>query len=105
MEKQGRDFDRGDIARNIAEKTGLDEHDVLSVLKALPSTLADALTEFGAVEYIGLGVFHLDERKARKGYDFASRETIEIPERLKVTFQAAPFVCEIVADRRGIDVY
>ena len=101
MVKQGTEYDRGDIARAISETTGIDEADVLDVLKALPHLLASALCEFGRVEIRDLGTFTLATRAASKGHNFATGETMEIPEHKKVKFKSAPVVRHIISERTG----
>lgn len=101
MDKIGLDFDRGDLARAIAEKNGIDTNIVLSVLSEVPTVIASALSEFGHVEWHEFGVFNLERRAPRKGHDFKTGETIDIPARHKVVFHAAPYMRAEIQDITG----
>lgn len=104
MEIQGKECDRGDIAREIVRRFGPQigaadsaQEVVDAVLDALPAVIADAIVQFGGrVEFHELGVFTIKQRKARKGRNLLTGETITIPEHQKVTFKAAAQLRETV---------
>ena len=104
MIKNGSEFDRGDLAANIAEKTGIDKGVVLDVLAAMPGVIGDALAEFERVEFHHLGVIRLERRAPRTGIG-PNGERWEVPERLNIELHAAPALAEIVAERTGISTY
>ena len=99
------EFDRADLAREIAERTGHDFTVVLDVLKFFPSVLADALVEFeGRAELKDIGVFKLQHRAPRRGVN-PNGVPWETPERQSIEFEAAPFLAGIVAERSGLETY
>ncbi len=102
MLKFEKEFDRNDLAANIADRTGIPEDVVMDVLKAIPGVLADALVETsGRVDIHDLGVFRLETRAARKGRNFQTGEIVQIPEHTQVVFNAAPDLTYIIAERTG----
>ncbi len=110
MNKIGTEFDRGDLAREIAgryadQMAGSPEDIATIVLKGLGNVLPDALSQFGRIELHGIGTFHLERRAPRKGRDFKTGEQVEIPERQKVIFDASLFVSEVIEQRTGVPTY
>lgn len=104
-EKVGAEFDRTDMAHAIAERTGINAHNVTEVLKALAGVLPDALVQFGGrIEIHGLGVFRLEDRAPRSGND-PHGEPFETGNRQEIVFHASPGINEIITDRTGIETY
>lgn len=118
MQKQGNEFDLGDIARGIVDKAGpeilhaiSDEKDFSKVVKMILEEVApvvsEALAEFDEhrVEWAGLGSFMLEERSPRKGRNFDTGGTVDIPKRDKVVFNTSPLFAERVELKTGRDTY
>lgn len=103
MEKQGKDFDRGDLIRHISAETGIGEDTCLEVLRRASSGIAEALVEFERVEIYDLGVFQIEGRKADSGV-LPNGETWNAPERLKVVFRPANGLKQIISERRNFPV-
>lgn len=103
MEKQGKEFDRRDLARHISSETGIGEDTCLEVIKRASAAIADALVEFERVEIHDLGVFHIEGRKADSGV-LPNGETWSAPERLKVVFRPANGMKQIISQRRNFPV-
>lgn len=97
MEKQGKEFDRGDLIRHIAEKTGIPAADVQKVIEWVPITIADAINFFGRCEIKDFGVFATKDVAADKGF-LPDGEPWAAPPRLKVRFSAAPAMKEQIAN-------
>lgn len=111
MNKSGKYFDKKDLTIEITSRYGdamdaarTQSEAVEIVLKALGAILPDALSEFGTVHIHGLGVFTLRHRAARKGWNFETDESVDIPPFLDVEFHPAPVVREIIAERTGQEV-
>jgi nucleoid DNA-binding protein len=101
------EFDRRNLAYNIAEKTGLDQGDVLKMLTALPEILAGALSipDFGGrVEVHGLGTFRLEHRHARHGRTPDGKDW-NTPERQEIVFHAWPTLAQAVAKWTDKETY
>lgn len=103
MEKQGSEFDRGDLVRHISSETGIGEDTCLEVIKRASSAIADALVEFERVEIHDLGVFQIEGRKADSGV-LPNGKTWNAPERLKVVFRPANTLKQIISQRRKFPV-
>lgn len=115
MEKKGTEFDRGDLARHIADQSLttdefgdqyflLDEEAALAALDKAASGIADALAEFTRMEFHELGVFALEARPERSGID-PQGNPWNTPAGLRVVFRPAPALMRIIAQRTGQPVY
>lgn len=105
MKIQGTECDLGDIAREIQERYGIPEATCYSVIQKFFAVLPDALSEFGRVEIDKGGVFHLEARAARYGRNFATGESMIIPNRDEITFSASQAVTDVVQERTGRPTY
>jgi nucleoid DNA-binding protein len=120
MNKQGSEFDRGDLIAHICENTQVVDHggggepypedyripkDVVSeVVRAVPETISQALAEFGRVEIAGFGVFALQEREPDSGV-LPDGSPWSTPHRFKIVFRPAPAFCATVSEATGMPVY
>lgn len=109
MNKIGPEFDRGDLAREIAARYGDDldnaktqEDAVLVVLKGLAAILPDALAELGRVDVHELGVFAVVPKYRQVGEDENGSPLFEATGEERVTFRPAPFLKSILEQRRGV---
>jgi nucleoid DNA-binding protein len=98
MNIQGKEFDRGDLARHIAENTGIPEETCLQVIEWAAIGIADAIVEFDRVEVHNFGVFTVDNVAADSG-TLPDGQPWEAPERLKVVFRPAKQFREQIARR------
>jgi nucleoid DNA-binding protein len=103
------EYDRTDLTNDICARygeqifaAGTSHEAVQLTLKAISAVLPDALAQHGRVEIHDLGVFHLTKRAPRKGRNFHTGETVEIPAHDEITFNAAPFISEIVEQTTGV---
>jgi len=108
MEKNGKDFDRGDLARAIAAAYGdqlLDtegpEQMALIVLGAIAELIPQAVSEFGHVEIHNFGTFNL-----KNDMVFVGRSDTGVPDFVpsgsnKVKFKAAPKLLERISSLTG----
>lgn len=114
MNKQGSEFDRGDLIAHIQDNTPVDgpypegyripEDFVTAIVKAVPDTISQALAEFGRVEIAGFGVFALEERVPDAGV-LPNGEAWNTPQRFKIVFRPAPAFCATVSEATGMPVY
>lgn len=118
MEKQGKEFDLGDLARAIVGIHGPQilysiSHDddfiksIRLVLEAVPDIVGRALAEFDEhrVEWPGFGSFALEARGPRKGRNFVTKEQVDIPARDKIVFNTSPLLAEKVENITGRETY
>lgn len=97
----GRDvIDRDELIDALAEEAGLDRADAERAVDALfgvPSgIIAGALKEGDSVQIAGFGSFETRKRKARRGRNPRTGETIKIPAAITPNFRAAADLKEAV---------
>lgn len=105
MSKQlNTEFDRSDLAKEIAAQTGMFPDTVIDVLKSFAAILPYALAEHGRVEIHNLGTFSLAHREplSRTTPDGTPWST---PERQEIVFHAAPAVNHVVTQKTGKETY
>ena len=101
------EFDRKDLAANIADELGIETAAVLKVLEKQAEILAGALSlpDFGhRVELHHFGVFRLERRAARSGHT-PDGQPWETPERYEVVFHASPAFTRQIAKMTGTPTY
>lgn len=98
MKIQGKEFDRGDLARHIAEKTGYSEKVCLEVLEWTAVSIADAIAEFDRVEIHDFGTFTTKDLQPDSG-TLPDGQQWEAPARAKVIFKPAKAFREQLANR------
>lgn len=101
MNKQGSEFDLGDLVREVADRTEQTATDVKHVLSTAFDVIAEALAEEEThrVELHGVGVFRLRWRKDRtttlNGTEYL------VPGHHRIIFKAAPAFAELVSEITG----
>jgi len=63
----------------VSSKTGLTKRTSREAVDAIISAITDCLAREERVTLVGFGTFQVRERKARKGVNPQTRETINIP--------------------------
>lgn len=63
----------------MAGKAGLTKKDANNVIDAMTSAITDSLVREERVTLVGFGTFQVAKRKARRGVNPRTRETIQIP--------------------------
>ena len=72
-------MNKADLVEKIADQTGLTKRTSREAVDAIISALTDSLSREEKVTLVGFGTFQVMERKARKGRNPQTRETINIP--------------------------
>lgn len=98
------EFDRSDLAKEIAAQTGMFPDTVIDVIKSFAAILPYALAEHGRVEIHGLGTFSIAHREARSGTT-PDGTPWATPERQEIVFHAAPSVNHVVTEKTGKEMY
>ena len=98
------EFDRSDLAKEIAAQTGMFPDTVIDVIKSFAAILPYAIAEHGRVEIHDLGVFSIAHREARTGTT-PDGTPWATPERQEIVFHAAPSVNHIVTQKTGKETY
>jgi len=76
-----------DIAKSIAEMSGLSVLQTQDVVQKTLDAIVAALITERRIELRGFGVFEVKRRKARTGRNPRTGESVFVPEKLVVTFK------------------
>jgi integration host factor subunit beta len=76
-----------DMARTIAEATGIPPSRVLEIVQQVLDGITDTLVQEGRIELRNFGVFEVQKRKARQARNPRTGEKVSVPERLAVAFK------------------
>nr|DAO11038.1 MAG TPA: DNA binding protein [Caudoviricetes sp.] len=83
-----------DFVRLIAERSGQSQNVVKEVLKGFSSALLTAAKEGESVSIPQLGKFAPRQRTARKGFNPLTKQAIEIPASVALSFKESAYVKE-----------
>ncbi len=89
MSDSTRPLSRQDVIDAAATATGLPKTQADAVLKAVLTTLGDALEAGREVRLVGFGSFSVSARAARKGRNPATGEEVDIAASKSVKFKPA----------------
>lgn len=78
-----------ELIAGVADMNDMEKSLVEDVLNATLEMTQDALSEGESVDFYGFGKFIVNERKARKGRNPATGETIDIAAKNAVAFKPA----------------
>jgi nucleoid DNA-binding protein len=76
-----------DIARKIAEATGIPLMTVTEIVQMLLDGITEVLVEESHIELRNFGVFRVKERKPRKARNPRTGEEVLVPAKMAVTFK------------------
>ncbi len=76
-----------DMAREIADQTGLTQIQAQEVVQRVLDGITETLAQEGRIELRNFGVFEVKRRKARKARKPRTGERVDVPARLVVTFK------------------
>ena len=79
---------RKDIAKKIAEATGIPQMTVTEIVGMVFDGITVILVEEGGIELRNFGVFKVKTRKARNARNPRTGESVMVQERRTVTFKA-----------------
>lgn len=77
-----------ELVEFVAEATGLSKADAMRAVNATFDGLTEGLKKGGKVALVGFGTFAAKKRAARTGINPLTKEAINIPEKMAVTFKA-----------------
>ena len=72
-------MNKAELIEEVAGKVGLTKREAGNVINAITSAIMDSLKRDEKVTLVGFGTFQVMERKARKGVNPQTGETIQIP--------------------------
>ena len=89
-------INKTELARAVAEETGLSNGQAKDAIEATLDTIANELTRGNEVALPGFGKFGISERSARQGRNPQTGETMEIAATKVPRFQAASHLKQAV---------
>lgn len=72
-------MNKAELANEVSAKTGLSKKETQNVIDVLTETIGDTLAKGEKVTLVGFGTFQVASRKARRGVNPQTRESIQIP--------------------------
>ena len=82
-------MERGEVARRVAARTGLDQLASLAAVDMVFEVVGEALAQGEDVTIVGFGRFTTRRRMARSGRNPRTGEVLEIPEATVPAFKAS----------------
>jgi len=89
-------MNKAELVEEVANQTGLTKRVSREAVDAVISVMTDFLARQEKVTLVGFGTFQVMERKARKGVNPQTRETIQIPAKKVPKFKAGKSLREAV---------
>ena len=72
-------MDKAELVEEVSNQTGLTKKTSREAVNAVFSAITDSLAREERVTLVGFGTFQVAKRKARRGVNPRTRETIQIP--------------------------
>jgi len=89
-------MNKGELIEEVANQTGLTKRASGEAVTAITSVITDALARGEKVTLVGFGTFQIMQRKARRGRNPQTGETIQIPAKKVPKFKAGKGLRETV---------
>ncbi|MBA7564781.1 DNA-binding protein HU [subsurface metagenome] len=89
-------MNKAELIEQVASQTGLTKRTSGKAVDAVVSAISDCLTRGEKVTLVGFGTFRVRSRKARRGVNPQTRESIQIPARKVPKFTAGKALREKV---------
>lgn len=90
---------KADIAQKVHKAAGIDEKSAASVLESVLELLKATLRSGEAINITGFGKFSVREKKARRGRNPKTGETIMVSARRAISFHVSPLFKQYVNDK------
>ncbi len=81
-------MNKAELAEEVSGEVGLSKRETQKVIDAIIRTIRDTLAAGEKVTLVGFGTFQVVNRKARRGVNPQTRETIQIPAKKVPKFRA-----------------
>ncbi len=88
---------KADLVNELAEKTGMGQKDVKTLLDGMLETVSSHLKQGDKVQLTGFGTFEVRERSARTGVKPGTSQKIEIPASRYPAFKAGKTLKDDIA--------
>lgn len=100
MNKQGTEYDLGDLCREVAEREGVTAETAKQIIRSTFEVIAEALVDESRVELHDIGVFSKRQRKERV-YKFGDTE-FQVPAHFKIGFKPSPSFAITISGGTGV---
>ncbi len=91
-----------DMAKAIAEKTGIPQVQAKEVVQRVFDGIIETLLNEGRIELRNFGVFEVKKRKPRKARNPRTGEKVKVPAKLVVTFKPGREMEERVGQLKNV---
>ena len=95
-------MNKAELVEEVANQTGLAKKTSREAVDAIISAITDCLAREEKVTLVGFGTFQVMERKARRGVNPQTRETMQIPAKKVPKFVAGKSLREKVKQRKTV---
>ena len=89
-------MNKAELVEEVASQTGLTRKTSREAVDAIISAMTDSLAGGERVTLVGFGTFQVVKRRARRGINPQTRETIQIPAKKAPKFKAGKGLREAV---------
>jgi len=80
-------MNKAELVEEVSGKVGITKKEADNVVSAITETITDALAREEKVTLVGFGTFQVMQRKARRGINPQTRESIQIPAKKVAKFK------------------
>ena len=94
-------MNKRDIVEALHEKVGFSKRETTFLVDAALEKITSALVGNETVTISSFGTFRVKERKAQKGRNLKTGESVVVPSRKTVTFKASPALKEVINETPG----
>ena len=91
-----------EMAKAIAEETGLTQLQVLEVVQRVFDGITETLVREGRIELRNFGIFEVRQRKPRKARNPRTGERVKVPAKRVVTFKPGREMGERVGQSKAL---
>lgn len=82
----------------VSDKSGFSKKETDTMLRAMISTISDALVEGDSIQFVGFGTFETRTRSARVGINPLTKESLKIPAKRVPAFKAGALLKNAILD-------
>ena len=94
-------MNKAELADEVSDETGLTKKETQNVIDVMTETITDILSKGEKVILVGFGTFQVMNKKARRGVNPQTRETIQIPAKKMPKFTPGKCLREKVKTKTG----
>jgi DNA-binding protein HU-beta len=85
-------MNKGELVKELAEKTGQSQAGTEKLLNALIETIVETTKKNEKITLVGFGTFEIRTRKATTGFNPRTREKINIPAKRALKFNTSDVI-------------